>query len=44
LGISQYHDTDLLRFLANTGSEKGNFVYVDTSEDGYIELMTDSIG
>ena len=43
MGISQFHDADLLNFLADAGSEKGNFVYVDTSVSGYVETMTDSI-
>lgn len=45
LGFSKDHDAELLNFLAQSGSEMGNFIYIDRETQhagGYQQLMKDS--
>ena len=35
IGFSSYHDAELLNKLAKTGSNIGNFVYIDTNQADY---------
>jgi len=39
LGLSKFHDADLLNFLAQAGSLTGNFIYVDTDDPNIQKLL-----
>jgi len=44
LGFSADHDASLLNFLAQSGSQTGNFVYIDTENEDYKEQLAESLG
>ena len=37
IGFSKYHNANLLNRLAKTGSNLGNFIYIDNYSDDYDE-------
>lgn len=45
LGFSKYHDAQLLNFIAQAGSEMGDFIYIDfESHTPYEHLLADAFG
>jgi len=44
IGLTRDHDSSLLNFLAQSGSEVGNFIYVDTQQVDYVEKINEAIG
>jgi hypothetical protein len=44
IGLSRNHDASLLNELAQAGSEMGNFIFIDTSVEGYLEQLNGSLG
>lgn len=43
IGFSRDHDAVFLNKIAQSGSEQGNFFYVDTSQDNYPELVKECL-
>ena len=43
IGFSKNHDAELLNFLAKSGSEMGNFIYIDTGLPNYGEQMNNAL-
>jgi len=44
IGFSAYHDAKLLNTLAQSGSNQGNFIYIDTSNENYKEVLQEALG
>jgi len=48
LGLSRYHDAPFLNDIAKSGSNQGNFIYVDTDKQDFepelIEALQNSLG
>ena len=44
VGFSQHHDSVHLNKLCLSGSQMGNFIYIDTSVDGYLEQLDNALG
>ena len=44
LGFSKEHDANLLNFFAQSGSQLGNFIYIDNSEEDYDDQMNIAMG
>ena len=43
IGFSKYHNANLLNRLAKTGSNLGNFIYIDNHAEDYDEQMRDAL-
>lgn len=43
IGFSQGHDAAYLNMIAQSGSELGNFFYIDTAIPGYAEQVKESL-
>ena len=48
MGFSSHHDSEHLNQLAQSGTQVGNFLYIDTASQGYLEelntAVSDSLG
>lgn len=44
IGFSQGHDAQFLNKIAQSGTEMGNFFYIDTSAADYLEKVKECLG
>ncbi len=43
LGFSRDHDAVFLNKIAQSGSEMGNFFFIDTQKEGYVEDVKENL-
>lgn len=43
LGLSKYHDAAFLNDIAKSGSNQGNFIYIDTTQQNFEQELTEAL-